>query len=142
MSLLSRITNVFRGERLNREIAEEYASHLEEAAVAGRDPAEAQKAFGNLLRRREESHELRVVSWLDTLRADLVFGWRQLNRNRVASAASILSLALAIGACTSAFRLIDALLWRPLPIAHPERLYVLSRRGMSFDNKPGEWDSW
>ncbi len=38
----------------------------------------------------------------------------------------MLSLALAIGACTSAFRLIDALLLRPLPVAHPERLYALA----------------
>jgi hypothetical protein len=27
-------------------------------------------------------------------------------------------------------------------VAHPERLYVLSRQGTGFDNKPGEWDSW
>ena len=39
--------------------------------------------------------------------------------------AAILSLALGIGACTSAFRLIDALLLRPLPVAHPERLWLL-----------------
>jgi hypothetical protein len=133
---------VFRGERLNREIEEEYASHLDEAILAGRDPLAARKALGNDLRRREESHDIRVVAWLDTLRADFIFGWRQLKRNRVTSAAAIVSLALAIGACTSAFRLIDALLWRPLPIAHPDRLYVLSRQGMGFDNKPGEWDSW
>ena len=142
MSLWSRITNVFRGDRLNREIEEEYASHLEEAILAGRDPAEVRQKMGNALRRREESHDIRVLAWLDTLRADVIFGWRQLRRNRVTSAAAFLSLALSIGACTSAFRLIDALLWRPLPIAHPERLYVLSRRGMGFDNKPGEWDSW
>ena len=142
MSLWSRIANVFRSERLNREIEEEYASHLEEAALAGRDPAEARKALGSSLRRHEESHDIRVVAWLDTLRADFVFGWRQLRRNRVTSAAAVLSLALAIGACTSAFRLIDALLWRPLPVAHANRLYVLSRQGMGFDNRPGEWDSW
>jgi predicted permease len=46
----------------------------------------------------------------------------------VTSAAAILSLALAIGACTSAFRLIDALLLRPLPVADPGRLYGLSRQ--------------
>ncbi|HEY3628365.1 MAG TPA: ABC transporter permease [Terracidiphilus sp.] len=142
MSLFSRIVNVFRGERLNREIEEEYASHIDEAVLAGRDPVEARKALGSALRRREESHDIRVVAWLDTVRADFVFGWRQLKRNRVTSAAAVLSLALAIGACTSAFRLIDALLWRPLPVAHSDRLYVLSRRGMGFDNRPGEWDSW
>ena len=93
-------------------------------------------------RQRERSHEIRVIRWLDSLRADVIFGWRQLKRNRVTSAAAVLSLALAVGACTTAFRLIDALLWRPLPVTHPERLYVLSRKGMGFDNKPGEWDSW
>jgi predicted permease len=61
------------------------------------------------------------------LRADAVFGWRQLLKRKVTSAAAILSLALAIGSCVAAFRVIDAVLWRPLPIAAPERLYVLSR---------------
>ncbi len=142
MSLWSRIANLFHGERLNREIEEELSSHIEEAIEQGRDPAEARRALGNALRDREKSHEIRVIGWLDSLRADVIFGWRQLKRDRVTSAAAILSLALAIGACTTAFRLIDALLWRPLPVAHPGRLYVLSRKGMGFDNKPGEWDSW
>ena len=48
-------------------------------------------------------------------------------KRKATSAAAVLSLALAIGACTSAFRLIDALLLRPLPVAAPERLYALSR---------------
>jgi hypothetical protein len=35
----------------------------------------------------------------------------------------VLSLAAAVGACTSAFRLIDAMLLRPLPVSGAERLY-------------------
>src|SRR5579871_21375 len=129
MSLWTRLANSFRGDRGNRDIDEELASHLEEAAAHGRDPAEARRALGSPLRQREASRDIRVVAWLDSLRADSVFGWRQLRKNRVTSAAAILSLALAIGSCTSAFRLVDALLLRPLPIAHPERLYALSRQG-------------
>ena len=68
-----------------------------------------------------------VTRELDSLRADAVFAWRQLNKKKVTSAAAVLSLALAIGACTSAFRLIDALLLRPLPVSQPERLYALLR---------------
>ena len=64
---------------------------------------------------------------LDSFRADAVFGWRQLNKHRATSAAAILSLGLAMGACTAAFRLIDALFLRPLPISDPQRLYVVSR---------------
>jgi predicted permease len=67
------------------------------------------------------------AGWLDSLRSDAVFGWRQLNKHKVASAAAILSLGLAMGACTAAFRLIDALFLRPLPISDPQRLYVVSR---------------
>ena len=142
MSLFSRISNVFRQDRLNHEIEEEFAAHLAEAIAEGRDPEAARRALGPVTRHRQQSHDLRVIGWLDSLRADVVFGWRQLHRNKVTSAAAILSLALAIGACIAAFRLIDALLLRPLPVAHPDRLYVLSREGMGFDNKPGSWDSW
>src|ERR1700722_18568117 len=79
---------------------------------------------------QQQRHDAHVIAWLDTLRADVIFGWRQLKKNKVTSGAAILSLALAIGACTSAFRLIDALLLRPLPVAEPGRLYVLARQGI------------
>ena len=130
MSLWSRMANVLRGDRLSREIDEELQSHIQEAIEQGRDPAEARRAFGSALRQLDESHDIRVIPWLDSLRADAIFGWRQLKKNKVTSAAAILSLALAIGACTSAFRLIDALLLRPLPVADPDNLYAMFCRGM------------
>src|SRR6202046_1958325 len=141
MPFWSRIANVLRGRSLSHEIDEELQSHIEEAIRQGRDPAEARIAFGSALRRREESRDIRLIAWLDALRADAVFGWRQLRKNKVASAAAILSLALAIGACTSAFRLIDALFLRPLPIAEPQRLYALTRQ-FDFDGKVRTDDSW
>ena len=128
MSLWSRITYAFRGDRLNHEIDEEFAAHIEEAIAAGNDPAEVRRSFGSQLRLREQSRDARIVPWLDCLRADLVFGWRQLLKRKVTTAAAVLSLALAIGACTSAFRLIDALFLRPLPVAHADRLNVLTIR--------------
>jgi putative ABC transport system permease protein len=118
MLLWSRIGNLFRG-----------------------DPAEARRAFGSALQRREESRDIRLVPWLDSLRADAVFGWRQLMKRKAASAAAILSLALAIGSCTSAFRLIDALLLRPLPVANPERLYAVAFESRGIDGKTQKYDS-
>lgn len=122
-------------DRLSREIDEELQSHIAEAIEQGREPAEARRAFGPTLRRREESRDVRLLPWLDSLRADAIFGWRQITKKKVTSAAAILSLALSIGACTSAFRLIDALLLRPLPVAAPERLYAFSYQGIGFDGK-------
>src|SRR5215813_4261557 len=135
MSLWSRIRNVFRSERLSSDIGEELQSHLDEAVEHGRDPVEARRSFGPAVRHLENSRDIRLLPWLDSLRADAVFGWRQLMKKKVTSAAAILSLALAIGSCTAAFRLIDATLWRPLPVAAPERLYVLSRQSIGPDGK-------
>jgi predicted permease len=142
MSIWSRIANVLRGDRLSREIEEEFESHIQEAIEQGRDPAEAGKAIGPALRLREESRDIRLVPWLDSLRADTIFGWRQLMKTKMTSAAAILSLALAIGACTAAFRLIDALLLRPLPVTEPERLYALSARRVGPDGKSNTGDGW
>ena len=135
MSFCSRVANVFRGDRLTREIDEELQLHVAEAIEQGRDPAEARRAFGSALRHREASLDVRLAVWLDSVRADAVFGWRQLMKKPVTSGAAILSLALAIGACTSAFRLIDALLLRPLPVAHPERLYSVDFSGAGVDDR-------
>jgi predicted permease len=138
----SRISNALHRERLNREIDEELQSHLEEAIASGRDPDEARRTFGSILRQREASHSIRAAGWLESLLADTIFGWRQLCRNKVASVAAVLSLALGIGSCVAAFRLIDALLWQPLPITHADRLYILSHRETGFDGKPAEDDHW
>src|SRR5258708_39187561 len=99
MSLGSRIENVLRGERLSREIDEEFESHIEEAIRPGREPAEARRAFGSAPRQREESRDIRLLTRLDSLRADAIFGWRQSKKNKVTSAAAILPLGLAIRAC-------------------------------------------
>jgi len=142
MSLWSRIWNSLQGERLNREIEEELQSHMEEAIASGRDPEEARRAFGSVLRQREAGHSIRVAGWLESLLADVRFGWRQLCRNKIASAAAVLSLALGIGSCVAAFRLIDALLWRPLPIANASKLYVLNRQMTGLNGKPAEDGYW
>jgi putative ABC transport system permease protein len=142
MGLWTRIGNVFRGDRFNRELDEEFEAHIADAVGDGRDAEEARRAFGPMLRQREASRQFRVLGWLDGLRADALFGWRQLGRNRVTSTVAVLSLALAMGACVSAFRLIDALLLRPLPVSAPERLYALSRQVFDESGTLHSFDSW
>ena len=89
----------------------------------GNSAEEARKALGNLLRYREASHEIRLLPWLDSLGSDIVFGWRQLRKRPAVSIAAILSLALAIGATTGAFRLIHAVLLRTMPVTDPHQLF-------------------
>ena len=82
-----------------------------------------------------------IFRFIDALRSDALFGWRQISKKKVSSTTAILSLALAIGACTTAFRLIDALLLRPLPIIAPERLYSVAFRNAGADGVLSTYDS-
>lgn len=85
---------------------------------------------------------LGMIAWRDSLRADAVLGYRQMMKRKVTSGAAILSLALAIGSCTAAFRLIDAMLLRPLPVAGGERLHSVTFESPSaVDGRPVRYDS-
>jgi len=141
MSAWTRVRNVFRAETVNGEIDAELRSHLDEAVAAGRDLNEARRAMGRVLRAREESHEARVVGWMDSLWADVRFGWRQLWKRKVTTLAAVLSLGLGIGACTAAYRLVDAIFLRPLPVSDPAHLYELTYDGLNGMGKPAKWDS-
>jgi putative ABC transport system permease protein len=134
MSWLSRIANAFRSSGVDRALDEEMTFHIESRIadlVAGgmtRDAAEAmaRRQFGNRLRLREQSRDVKLLPWLDSLARDVRLGARMLRKNRLVTAAAIVSLSLALGACAAAFSLVDALILRPLPVHQPERLIYLT----------------
>src|SRR5579859_4267387 len=67
---------------------------------------------------------------------DFACAMRQLRKGPAFAAAAILTLALGIGANTSIFQMLDALLLRPLPVRDPQRLV----RVQAFENgKPGNF---
>jgi predicted permease len=141
MSWISRLTNVFRSGRLDRDLDAELQFHIEartdELIAQGLSPQdasrEAQRHFGNRLRLRESSREVKLISWLESVFQDVRFGLRMLLKNRAVTAAAVLSLSLAIGACTGAFSLLDALILKPLPVRDP---YGLIRLTHSDDFRP------
>jgi predicted permease len=141
MGWWSRLARTFRPDRVNDELDEELASHLEEAIAHGRDPEEARRALGGATRFREASRDIRLLPWLDALAADVRFSSRQILKSPVTSAAAILSLGLAMGACLAACRIVDAVLFRPLPVVHPERLFELVRVGTDEHGVPTEDDN-
>jgi predicted permease len=134
MSLWSRISNALRGERLNREIDEEFEAHIEEAIAAGRDPEEARRAFGSALRAREASHAARVSGRLEQLAQDIRFGARLLIKNPGFTIVVMLTLALGIGINTAIFSVVNGVLLNPLPFPHPEQLVALHESKPNFAN--------
>lgn len=65
---------------------------------------------------------------METLIHDLRFGLRLLLRNPGFSTVAILALALGIGANTAIFGVVDAVIFRPLPFDHPDRLVAIWER--------------
>ena len=120
---------VFRPD-WNRDLDDEMRFHLEQEAAArvraGADPVtaerEARLAFGGVERYKEEALDASGVRPLDDLLADTRFAVRALRRNPGFTAAVILVLALAIGAATAVFSVVDTVLIADLPYPHADRL--------------------
>ncbi|MGH9481631.1 MAG: ABC transporter permease [Terriglobales bacterium] len=65
-------------------------------------------------------------SWFETTAQDLRFALRSLGRQRGLCAVIVLTVALAVGANTAIFSLMDALMLRALPVRSPRQLVLLS----------------
>ena len=65
---------------------------------------------------------------METFRQDLSYAFRVFIKNPSFTAAVVLSLGLGIGANTAIFTLIDAVMWRMLPVKSPESLFVVGRQ--------------
>jgi predicted permease len=141
VSYWSRLVGALRGNRVIAEIDEELDAHLEEATAAGRDPLEARRALGSVLRHREESRDIKVVVWLADLVQDLRFGCRMLLRSPGFSSLAILCLTLGIGANAAVFSWIEGILLRPYPlVAQQDRLFAVTGTNRGA---PGHTDvSW
>ena len=62
---------------------------------------------------------------MGTLIQDVRFGLRMLAKNPGFTAVAVITLALGIGANTAIFTLVDAIMFKSLPVANPKQLYRL-----------------
>jgi predicted permease len=63
--------------------------------------------------------------WWQILVSDARYAFRMFRRNPVFAALAVVALGLGIGANTAIFTLVDSVLLRPLPYAHPDRLVMI-----------------
>jgi predicted permease len=104
-------------------------SEMESHRAAMGNPAR----FGNELRLREEARDVWGWAWLDDLGRDLRFASRTLARTPGFTLVAILSLALATGATTAIFSVVNGVLLRPLPFDQPDRLVQVYGRNFRED---------
>ena len=149
---LLRTLGAFRRRRSDADLEEELRFHIElasEAAAVSRPKGEVPEArrnahirAGGLSQALDALRDQRGAPRLESFGADVVFGWRQLQKHRGASLAAILSLGVALGAAMAAFRLVDAVLLRPLPIARPESVFAVATTFVDSDGHVDDQDEF
>ena len=99
---------------------------------------EARRRFGNPGVQRERTRDTDVLTWLESLGADVRYALRALRASPGFAIVAILSLGLGIGANTAIFSLINAVVLRTLPVERPEELMEVTlggkERGSVFTN--------
>ncbi|HKF49466.1 MAG TPA: ABC transporter permease [Terracidiphilus sp.] len=138
--LLSRVASLVRGKSLDAELDDELRSHIELAAEEnvkrGMRPDEAReaavRAFGGVTQTRERYRTQRGVPFFEVLGQDLRQAGRQLKNAPAFTLTVVAILALGIGANTTVFSIVDAVMLRPLPYAHPERLVEVESYSQSL----------
>jgi predicted permease len=122
--------NHFREDRSHRDVEEEIKSHLDLRArdymAEGMPPEEALRAarlsFGNVTAHAERARDAETIRWLDTAWQNLRYAARVLRKNPASTATAVLSIAIGIGANTAIFSLVNAVMFRWLPVKDPQAL--------------------
>ena len=118
-----------RDEDMRREIEAHLQLEAEARMAAGvsADAArlQARRAFGNVTRMREDARAVWTRAWVNDLGQDLRYAARVFARTPLFTAGALLILALGIGASTSMFGAVNAVILAPLPFDRPQELVSL-----------------
>ena len=140
--LFRRLLHAVKRDRFETDLAEELQFHramkqrdFVDAGMDAREAADAaRRALGNVELAQERARDVWIAPWFRDAWQDIRFAVRSLIKDRAFTTASILTLALGIGATTAIFSTVYAVLLQPLPYRDPERLVAVLKR-----NPPRGW---
>jgi len=147
---LSRLWAIGRSRQRDRAIDDEISGHLAEATEEyvrrGLSLEEARRAarrsFGGVTQAKEVYRQVRSFMWLEDVWRDSRHGLRTLRKSPAFTAAAAATLALAIGANTAMFSVLNAVLLRPLPYRAPEQLAMLWTEDPTQNLREGRSALW
>src|SRR5207247_1245821 len=136
-----RLHCLLQRKKIEQELDDELQFHLqrqiEEYTAQGVSGEEARfaaaRALGSLQQRKDECRDMRRLNWIDHLIQDLGYAVRTLRRSPGFTATVVLTLALGIGANTTIFSLINAILIRPMPFKDQGRLVLIWHKCKTID---------
>jgi len=130
IKLLRRFQFWIRQRQIEAELAEEIEIHramkqeqLEQSGLHSGEAASAsQRILGNITLAREDSREVWIWPWLESVWQDLAYAARNLRGQPVFTLTAVIVLAVAIGLNTSLFTVFNAIVLRPWPVKDPGRV--------------------
>lgn len=131
--MIARLRAFFRRDDLDRDFEQELDSHLamltEDNLRRGMTHEEARRValirVGAGASIKDQHREARGLPAFEAVLRDLRFAFRLLVKDRWVSAAAIVVLALAIGANTAIFSVVDRVVLRAVPFPEPDKLVVV-----------------
>jgi len=123
----------FHLESMAQEFAAQGLSEPEARAAAHRK-------FGNMTQQSEDARSTWIARWISDFLYDLRFSARSFLRNPGFTAATMLSLALGIGATTAIYSLVDQVILHALPVRDPARLVLVDWNGNQAVGGFGSWN--
>ena len=135
--LLSGIRSLIWKTRAERELDTELREYLnaaiEQKVASGMSRADATRAAGAEMGSVEAvKDQVRDTGWetrIDTFVADVRFALRSLSRSPGATTVIAITTALAIGACTIVFSIVNTIILHPIDGVNTERVFLIRPKG-------------